>query len=50
MLNKELNSDPPTGMDVFFVEQSQAQRRWFIGDINIVIYQVEGSGGDILKQ
>lgn len=41
---------PMLAMDCFFVEMKQASRRWFTGDINVVIYQVEGSGGDILKQ
>jgi hypothetical protein len=50
-LERELGGDgPPSGLDTFFVDELQACRRWFIGDINIVIYQVEGSGGDILKQ
>lgn len=46
---KELYSELPSGLDSFYVDELQAQRRWFVGDINIVIYQVEGSGGDILK-
>ena len=49
-VKKELFSELPSGLDTFFVDHNQSQRRWFVGDVNVVIYQVEGSGGDILKQ
>jgi len=49
-LKTELLAEDHAGIDTFFVDSSNFSRRWFIGDINVVIYQVEGNGGDILKQ
>ena len=49
-LENELGAEAPQGNETYNVDQKHAAKRWFSGDINIVIYQVEGSGGDILKQ
>ena len=49
-LEVELHSEAPQGTETYNVDSKHANKRWFSGDINIVIYQVEGSGGDILKQ
>ena len=49
-LERELMADQPQGSETYQVDEKHACKRWFSGDINIVIYQVEGSGGDILKQ
>ncbi len=37
-------------MDSFYVDIQQSAKRFFTGDINIVIYQIEGNGGDIIPQ
>ncbi len=37
-------------LDALYLDVQQAARRWFTGNINIVIYQIEGNGGDIIPQ
>lgn len=37
-------------IDSLFLDIKQAARRWFSGNVNIVIYQIEGNGGDIIPQ
>jgi hypothetical protein len=38
-------------MDVTFggVDEKLACKRWFTGNLNILIYQIDGASGDILR-
>ena len=48
-LHRELLGEPEPN-ETFNVDKKQACKRWFQGSVNVVIWQTDGGGGEILKQ
>ena len=49
-LDKELFGESIDPNETFNVDSKSACKRWFTGNVNIVICQADGGGGEILKQ
>ena len=48
-LHRELLGEPEPN-ETFNVDQKAACKRYFTGNVNVVICQADGGGGEILKQ
>lgn len=48
-LDKELFGESVDPNETFNVDSKSACKRWFTGNVNIVICQADGGGGEILK-